>query len=91
MNACINTHRGKVKLKNFRILLDGVFCFNIVRRIIITKLKTKEDAVIIRHMQEHNLTTNLKVKIDSTLTSFRATKIVMWECHVDSPLKVDII
>ena len=33
--------------------------------------------------QASNITTNLKVEINFARTEFSATKIVMWDCHVD--------
>ena len=36
-----------------------------------------------RHTQEGKITTNLKVVIDFNLPELSATKIVMWNCHVD--------
>ena len=38
-------------------------------------------------MQAVNITTNLKVKVDLTLSEFSTKKIVMWECHVDDSSK----
>ena len=37
--------------------------------------------------QAVNITTNLNVKIDFTLPGLSATKIVMWNCHVDDAVK----
>ena len=36
-----------------------------------------------RHTQAGKITTNLKVIIDFNLTELSATKIVIWNCHVD--------
>ena len=33
------------------------------------------------------ITTNLKVKMNFTLTAISATKIMMWNCHVDESAK----
>ena len=35
------------------------------------------------HTQSGNVTTSLKVKIFFTLPEFSATKIVIWNCHMD--------
>ena len=35
-----------------------------------------------RHMQAGNITTNLKVKVDFTLTRLRATNVVMCKYHI---------
>ena len=40
------------------------------------------------HTQAVDITTNLKVKIDFTLPGFSATKIVMWNFHVDDSTKI---
>ena len=40
------------------------------------------------HTQAGNITTNLKVKIYFTIPELSATKIVMWNCHVDNSAKV---
>ena len=52
-------------------------------RSLVSKLNLKEDNVMQCHTQEGNITTNLKVKIDFTLHELSATKIVMWNFHVD--------
>ena len=39
------------------------------------------------HTQAVNPTTNLRVKMDFTLTEFSVTKVVTWECHVDHSAK----
>ena len=35
------------------------------------------------HTQAGNITTNLKVKVDFTLSILSATNVVTWNCHVD--------
>ena len=37
--------------------------------------------------QALKITTNMKVKIDFTLPELSATKIMMWNCHVDESTK----
>ena len=39
------------------------------------------------HIKEGNITTNLKVRIDSTLPELRATKIMTWNFHVGESTK----
>ena len=39
------------------------------------------------HMQAGNITTNLKVKLDLTLTALIAMNVVTWKCHVDDSAK----
>ena len=39
------------------------------------------------HMQAVSITTDLKVKIDLTLSEISATKIVTWNFHVDNSSK----
>ena len=46
------------------------------------KPKTKKDTVMQLITEAGNITNNMKVKIDFTLTEFRATHFFMWECHV---------
>ena len=53
----------------------------VVRNII--KFNPKESYVIQCHTQVGNIITNLKVEIYFTLPELRATKILMWDCHVD--------
>ena len=40
------------------------------------------------HTQEVNVTANMKVKLNFTLTELRATKHLMWNCHVYDSAKV---
>ena len=52
-----------------------------------TKLNPKEDYVMKCHTEAGNILTNLKGKIDLALPELSATKIVMWNCHVDESAK----
>ena len=47
------------------------------------KLSPEKDAPMKWHTQAGNITTNLKVKVDSTLTALSATNIVTWRCHMN--------
>ena len=47
------------------------------------KLHPKIDVVIQWHTQAGNITTNLDIKINFTLTELSATKTVTRNCHVD--------
>ena len=39
------------------------------------------------HTQVDNITTNIKVQVDFTLTALSATNFVTWKCHVDDSAK----
>ena len=84
----MNTHKGKMKFKGFRILLDNRCSYTLETRRLITILKPEEEAMIQWNTQVGNITTDLRIKIDLTLPNFSATKIVMWNCHVDNSAKV---
>ena len=79
----MNTQKGRAKFKNFHILLDSGCSYMIIMRILITKRNPKRDDVVQWHTQAVNITTNLNVKIYFTLPELSATKIVMWNYHVD--------
>ena len=72
-----------MKFKGFRILLDNRCSYTLETRRLITILKPEEEAMIQWNTQVGNITTDLRIKIDLTLPDFSATKIVMWNCHVD--------
>ena len=40
------------------------------------------------HMQDGNITTNIKVEVDFTLPERSAANVVMWKCHVNDSAKV---
>ena len=88
LHVCMHTRRGKDKFNHFQILLDIRCISTILMKRLITKLETKEDAVIKCHTQEINITTNIKVKIYFTFPKLIATKIVTWNCHVGDSAKV---
>ena len=87
LRVCMNTQKGKAKFNNFRILLDSGCSSNIVIRRLI-KTQTKEDFVIQWNTQLGDITTNLKVKIDLTLSEFRPAKMLTWDFHVDDCTQV---
>ena len=39
------------------------------------------------HVQDVNITTNTKAKVDFTLRKFIAINVVTWKCHVDDSAK----
>ena len=47
----------------------------------------EKDAPMKWKKQAGNITTNLKVKIDFTLTTLSATDVVAWRCHMDESAK----
>ena len=50
-------------------------------------LKITKGSAIQWKIQEGNLTTNDKVRVNLCLTEFITTKIMTWECHVENILK----
>ena len=83
----MNTIKGKAKLKFFCILLDSVFSSMIVMGRLVEKLYPEKDAPMQWHTQAGNITTDIKVTVDFTLTALRETNIVMWKYHVDDSAK----
>ena len=61
LHGCMDTRRGKLIFRNFRILLNSRYWYIIVMIILIANLKTKEDAVMKCHKKAGDITTNLKV------------------------------
>ena len=74
LNGCMDTCWGKAKFDNFRISLDIVCSPIIVIRSLMTKMKNKQYVFMILKTQVGNLTTNIKVKIYSTLLEFITAK-----------------
>ena len=70
----MNTCTGKVKFRNFRILFYSGCGSTILMRRLIKKIKTKKYDMMQWHMQQGNISTNLKVKIDFTITEFLRQK-----------------
>ena len=81
--VCMNTRRGKVKFKIFHIPLGSGCSSTIVTGRLVDKLYPEKDAPMQWHTQDGNITTDLKVNIDFTLTALSATHVVTWKCHVD--------
>ena len=83
LHRCMITRKGKAKLKNFCILLESGCSSMIVMGRLVNKLSLEKCVPMQWHMQDRNITTNIKIKIDFTLPKLRATNVVTWECHVD--------
>ena len=54
---------------------------------LVKKIGPEEHSPMQWNTQAGNILTNLKVKIDFTLTSVSATNVVTWNCSVDDPAK----
>ena len=78
----MNTQKGKSMFNNFIILLNSGQISAIIMERLIHRITSKKDAVMHWNTQAGKITTNLKVKIYSTLPELSATKIVTWNCHV---------
>ena len=76
LKGCMNILEGKEKFKNFRILLDSGCSSTIIIVRLINKLTPQKYSVMQWHTQAGKITTNSKVKIDSTLPELSTTKIV---------------
>ena len=61
----MNTGRGRAKFRNLRILLDSGCSSMIVMGRLVEKLKLETYSVMKWHTQDGNITTNLKLKLDS--------------------------
>ena len=83
----MNTRKGRVRFKNYRILLDSVCSYTIVTRRLVQKLRPRKDDVMQWQTQAGNITTNLKVNVDFTLPALSANNVVTWNCHVDDSAK----
>ena len=57
----MNTIKGKVRFKNFQILLDSGCSSKILMGRLVEKLGRKKDALMQWHVQYGNITTNIKV------------------------------
>ena len=58
--------------------MDGGFSSTIVMRIIVEIFSLEKDDVIQRHTQTGNITINLKVKVDFTLTRLSEMNVVTY-------------
>ena len=83
----MKTRHGRSNFKNFRILLGSVHRSTIVMGSLVEKLHPEKHAVIQWHTQARNITTNIKVKVDSTVPAISATNVMTWNCHVDGSAK----
>ena len=83
----MNTQKGIAKFKIFCIPLDSGCSSTILMGIIIIKFTPKYYSVMQGHMQTGSITNNLKDQIYFTLPELSATKIVMWNYHVDDSAK----
>ena len=79
----MNTIKGEAKFNNFLIILSGGCSSIIVIGRIVEKLHPDKYDVMQRHMQDGNITTNLKVNIYCTLPALSVTNVVTWKFHVD--------
>ena len=83
----MNTRKGELKFKIFRILLDSGFSSTVVMGRLMSKLTPKKGDIMQCHTQADKITTNLRVKIEFTLPELSATNVVMWNFHVDDSVK----
>ena len=72
----MNTIKGKERLKFFQIILDSGCSSTILMWRLLQKLSPKKRVVMQWHTQAVNITTNIKVKIDFTLTELSETNVV---------------
>ena len=68
---------------NFFILLDRGCSYTIVMGRLDERLYSEKYTQKQWHMQARNITNNIKVKVDFTLTAIRAMNAVTWICHMD--------
>ena len=80
----MNTHSGREKFENFRIILDSRSSATIVIGKPTSKLRTKEAKKTTLEIQYGKFTNSKKVNVDFCLPNFIETKIVTWKCHVDN-------
>ena len=67
--------------------MDSGCSYTIVMGILVVKLNLDMDYLMQWHMQAENITNNLNIKVDFTLTALSATNVVTWDCHVDDSAK----
>ena len=48
----------------------------------------EKDAVMQWHTQAGNITTNIRGKVDFTLTTLSTTDVVIWKCHLNESARV---
>ena len=83
----MNTRHGRVKFKNFRILLGSGCSSMIIMGMLVEKHCLEKYAVMQWHTQARNITTNYKVKVYFTLPALSATNSVTWKFHMDDSAK----
>ena len=83
----MNTGKCRVKFKNSCILLESGRSSMIVMVRLVKKLFPEKYYMMQWHTQAGNITTNLRVKVDFTLTVLSAMNIVTCKCHVDNSAK----
>ena len=63
--------------------MDSGCISTIVMVILVKTLSPEEYSPMQWHTQAGNITTNIKVQVDFTLTALSATNIATWDFHVD--------
>ena len=81
IHVCTNTRKRRTKFKNFRILLYSGCSYTIVVKRIVENYTLKY-AVMQWQTQAGNITTNLNVKVDFTLSALSATNVVKCKYRV---------
>ena len=54
---------------------------------LVKKLSPEKDSVMQWYTQAGNITTNINVKVDSTLPALSMTYVMMCKCHVEESTK----
>ena len=83
----MNNRRGRLYLKTPQILLDSRCSSTVVMGRLVEKRKLDKYSVIQWRTQARNITTNLRVKVYSTLPALIATNVVTWKFNVDDSSK----
>ena len=83
----MNTSKGKETFKCFQILLDIVCSSTILIWRLVKRIGPKKGVVMQWHTQAGNITTNIKVEIDFTLTELGVTNVMTWDFHVGESAK----
>ena len=83
LHGCINTRKSRAKFKNLRIILNIGYSYTIVMIRLVEIIHPEMYTVMQCKTQVVDITTNIKVKVDSALPALSATNVVTWKCHVD--------
>ena len=83
----MNTRKRKAKFNKFWILLDSGFTSTIAMGRLVKKINPDKNAVIQWHTLAGNITTNLKVTVDFTLSALSVANVMTWKFHVDDSNK----